>query len=125
MDEDGIGKLIIPAVMQVHTALGAGLLESAYEACLAYELAKHGLMVERQVSMPVVYESVRLDVGYRIDLLLERKVVVEIKAVDRVIPAHLAQILTYLKLGGYKLGFLLNFNVAHMRDGIKRVVNGL
>lgn len=125
MDEDGIGKLIIPAAMQVHTALGAGLLESAYEACLAYELAKHGLMVERQVSMPVVYESVRLDVGYRIDLLLERKVVVEIKAVDRVIPAHLAQILTYLKLGGYKLGFLFNFNVAHMRDGIKRVVNGL
>lgn len=125
MDEDGTGKLIVPATMQVHAALGAGLLESAYEACLAYELAKHGLMVERQVSMPVVYESVRLDVGYRIDLLLERKVVVEIKAVDRVIPAHLAQILTYLKLGGYKLGFLLNFNVAHMRDGIKRVANGL
>ena len=125
MDEDGIGKLIVPATMQVHTALGAGLLESAYEACLAYELAKHGLIVERQVSMPVVYASVRLDVGYRIDLLLERKVVVEIKSVDRVIPAHLAQILTYLKLGGYKLGFLLNFNVAHMRDGIKRVANGL
>lgn len=125
MDKDGIGKLIVPAAIQVHTALGAGLLESAYEACLAYELAKHGLMVERQVSMPVLYESVRLDVGYRIDLLLERKVVVEIKAVDRVIPAHLAQILTYLKLGGYKLGFLFNFNVAHMRDGIKRVVNGL
>jgi GxxExxY protein len=125
VDKDGIGKLIVPAAIQVHTALGAGLLESAYEACLAYELAKHGLMVERQVSMPVLYESVRLDVGYRIDLLLERKVVVEIKAVDRVIPAHLAQILTYLKLGGYKLGFLFNFNVAHMRDGIKRVVNGL
>jgi GxxExxY protein len=125
VDEDGIGKLIVPATMQVRTALGAGLLESAYEACLAYELAKHGLVVERQVSMPVVYESVRLDVGYRIDLLLERKVVVEIKAVDRVIPAHLAQILTYLKLGGYKLGFLLNFNVARMRDGIKRVANGL
>jgi len=82
-------------------------------------------MVERQVAMPVIYESVRLDVGYRIDLLLGKKVIVEIKAVDRVIPAHLAQILTYLKLGGYKLGFLLNFNVAHMRDGIKRVVNGL
>ena len=125
MDEDSIGKLIVPAAMRVHTALGAGLLESAHEACLAYELAKHGLMIERQVSMPVIYESVRLDVGYRIDLLLGQKVVVEIKAVDRVIPAHLAQILTYLKLGGYKLGFLLNFNVAHMRDGIKRVVNGL
>jgi GxxExxY protein len=125
VDEDSIGKLIVPAAMHVHTALGAGLLESAYEACLAYELAKHGLMIERQVSMPVIYESVRLDVGYRIDLLLGQKVVVEIKAVDRVIPAHLAQILTYLKLGGYKLGFLLNFNVAHMRDGIKRVVNGL
>jgi GxxExxY protein len=125
VDEDGIGKLIVPATMQVRTALGAGLLESAYEACLAYELAKHGLVVERQVSMPVVYESVRLDVGYRIDLLLERKVVVEIKAVDRVIPAHLAQILTYLKLGGYKLGFLLNFNAAHMRDGIKRAADGL
>ncbi|MEO8159746.1 MAG: GxxExxY protein [Betaproteobacteria bacterium] len=125
MDEDGIAKLVVPAAMHVHTALGAGLLESAYEACLAYELAQHGLMVERQVSMPVIYESVRLDVGYRIDLLVEQKVVVEIKAVDRVIPAHLAQILTYLKLGSYKLGFLLNFNVAHMRDGIKRVVNGL
>ena len=111
--------------MHVHTALGAGLLETAYEACLAYELAKHGLMIERQVSMPVIYESVRLDIGYRIDLLLGQKVVVEIKAVERVIPAHLAQILTYLKLGGYKLGFLLNFNVAHMRDSIKRVVNGL
>jgi GxxExxY protein len=125
VDEDNIGKLVVPAAMYVHTALGAGLLESAYEACLAYELAKSGLMVERQVSMPVTYESVRLEVGYRIDLLLGRKVVVEIKAVDRVIPAHLAQLLTYLKLGGYKLGFLLNFNVAHMRDGIKRVVNGL
>ena len=125
MDEDSIGRLIVPAAMHVHTALGARLLESAYEACLAYELAKHGLMVERQVPMPVIYESVRLDVGYRIDLLLGQKVVIEIKAVDRVIPAHLAQIITYLKLGGYKLGFLLNFNVAHMRDGIKRVVNGL
>jgi len=125
VDEDRIGKLIVPAAMHVHTALGAGLLESACEACLAYELARHGLMIERQVSMPVIYESVRLDVGYRIDLLLGQKVVVEIKAVDRVIPAHLAQILTYLKLGGYKLGILLNFNVAHMRDGIKRVVNGL
>jgi len=125
VDEDSIGKLIVPATMQVRTALGAGLLESAYEACLAYELTKRGLMVERQVSMPVIYESVRLDIGYRIDLLLEQKVVLEIKTVDRVIPAHLAQILTYLKLGRYKLGFLLNFNVAHMRDGIKRVVNGL
>ena len=125
MDEDGIGKPIVPAAMQVHTALGAGLLESTYEACLAYELAKRGLMFERQVSMPVIYKSVRMDAGYRIDLLLGQKVVVEIKAVDREIPAHLAQILTYLKLGGYKLGFLLNFNVAHMRDGIKRVVNGL
>ena len=125
MNEDSIGKLIVPAAVHVHTALGAGLLESAYEAWLAYELAKHGLMVERQVSMPVSYESVRLDIGYRIDLLLEQKVVVEIKAVDRVIPARLAQILTYRKLGNYKLGFLLNFNVAHMRDGIKRVANGL
>ena len=125
MNEDSIGKLIVPAAVHVHTALGAGLSESAYEACLAYELAKHGLMIERQVSMPVIYESVRLDVGYRIDLLLGQKVVFEIKAVDRVIPAHLAQILTYLKLGNYKLGFLLNFNVAHMRDGIKRVANGL
>lgn len=81
MDEDGIGKLIVPAAIRVHTALGAGLLESAYEACLAYELAKRGLLVERQVSMPVTYESVRLDAGYRIDLLLGQKVIVEIKAV--------------------------------------------
>ena len=125
MDEDSIGKLIVPAAMQVHTALGAGLLESAYEACLAYELAERGLMVERQVSMPVIHESVRLDVGYRIDLLLGQKIIVEIKAVYRLIPAHLAQILTYLKLGSFKLRFLLNFNVPHMKDGTKRVANGL
>lgn len=120
-----VGELIIGAAMRVHSALGPGLLENAYEACLAYELEKRGLSVKRQVPMPVSYEGVALDVGYRIDLLVSDAVVLELKAVEKVLPLHGAQLLSYLRLGGYKLGYLLNFNVPHMRDGIKRVVNGL
>ncbi len=120
-----VGELIIGAAMRVHSALGPGLLENAYEACLVYELEKRGLSVKRQVPMPVTYEGVALDVGYRLDLLVADAVVIELKAVEKVLPLHGAQLLSYLRLGGYKLGFLLNFNVPHMRDGIKRVVNGL
>jgi GxxExxY protein len=120
-----VGELIIGAAMRVHSALGPGLLENAYEACLVYELEKRGLSVRRQVPMPVTYEGVALDVGYRIDLLVSNAVVLELKAVEKMLPLHGAQLLSYLRLGGYKLGYLLNFNVPHMRDGIKRVVNGL
>jgi len=111
--------------MKVHTALGAGLLESAYEACLDYELRKAKLRVEKQKPIPLVYEEVRLDCGYRIDLLVENKVIIEVKAVESLHPIHSAQLLTYLKIIECKLGMLLNFNVIYLKDGIKRVVNGL
>jgi GxxExxY protein len=114
---------IIEAAMKVHTALGPGLLESAYEACLAYELRKVGLNVETQVPLPVVYEGVRLDVGYRIDLIVAGVVIVELKSVDAIAPIHKAQLLSYLKLSGRKVGLLLNFNVVHLRDGLTRMVN--
>jgi GxxExxY protein len=119
-----IGEIVIGAAMKVHSALGPGLLESAYEACLAHELSKNSLRVDRQVSLPVVYDGVTLDVGYKLDLLVDGSVVVELKAVEKLLPIHTAQLLSYLKLGGYRVGYLLNFNVVSMRDGIKRVVNG-
>jgi GxxExxY protein len=125
VDENEIGQRIIGAALKVHTALGPGLLESAYEACLAYELAGVGLDVQRQVSCPVVYEGLILDAAYRIDMVVGGKVVVELKAVEQLLPVHAAQVLSYLRLGGYRLGYVLNFNVIHMRDGIKRVVNKL
>jgi GxxExxY protein len=114
---------VVDAAMKVHTALGAGLLESAYEACLLFELHKRGIQTARQVEMPVVYEGVRIDVGYRLDLLVEDSVIVELKAVEGVQPVHSAQLMSYLKLSGRKLGLLLNFNVVHMQDGINRIVN--
>lgn len=125
LNEDAIGKLVVPAAMAVHSQLGPGLLESAYEACLAHELEKHGLNVGRQVVLPVVYDGLKLNVGYRRDLLVDGKVVIELKSVEKFVPIHMAQLLSYLKLGKFKLGFLLNFNVVHMRDGVKRLVNGL
>lgn len=125
MDENGIGDIVVGAALRIHTALGAGLLESAYEACLLYELGKSNLRVRSQVAMPIRYEEVRLDVGFRLDLLVEERVVVEVKAVEKLLPVHIAQLLSYLKLGDYRLGYLLNFNVPHMRNGIKRVVNRL
>ncbi len=109
--------------MRVHTALGPGLLESAYEACLAYELRKQGLSVETQVTLPVIYEGVRIDVGYRIDLIVAEVVIVELKSVGAIAPIHKAQLLSYLKLSGRKVGLLLNFNVVHLRDGLIRMVN--
>ena len=125
MTENGIGDAIIASAMKVHTALGPGLLESAYETCLLYELEKQGLPVQRQALIPIRYEELNLDNGYRIDLLVADRVVVELKALEAVLPVHRAQLLSYLRLGRFKLGYLLNFNVARMRDGIVRLVNGL
>lgn len=116
---------IISAAMKVHSALGPGLLESAYEACLLHELKKQGLSVEGQVGLPVLYDGIRIDVGYRMDLLVEDAVVVELKAVDQLNGVHEAQLLSYLKLSGKRAGLLINFNVRHLKDGIKRLVNNL
>jgi len=119
-----ISHEIIGAAMKVHSELGPGLLESSYEACLAYELRKAGLHVETQVGLPVVYDGVRLEVGYRIDLLVENLVVVEVKSVDAIAPIHEAQLMSHMKLSGRSLGRLINFNVVHLKDGIKRRVIG-
>ncbi len=121
---NGITESIIGAAIQVHRTLGPGLLESAYEYCLAYELGKRGLRVEQQKPLPLVYEQVKLDCGYRIDLLVEGSVVVEVKSVDALAPIHEAQVITYLKLSGCKLGLLINFNVPVVKDGIHRFING-
>jgi GxxExxY protein len=118
-----ISRLIVTAAMKVHSLLGAGLLESAYQACLAHELRKQGLKVQTEVALPVVYESVRLEVGYRLDVLVEDCVIVELKAVEKVLPVHEAQLLSHLKVSGIHLGLLINFKVPHLRDGIKRLVN--
>ncbi len=125
MTENHISKEIVDAALKVHKQLGPGLLESAYEECLAYELIQRDLYVERQKALPLVYEEVKLEAGYRVDLLIEKKVIVEIKAVDALNDVHLAQILTYLKLSNCKLGLLINFNVALIKEGIQRVVNRL
>ncbi|MHB1224821.1 MAG: GxxExxY protein [Gemmatimonadaceae bacterium] len=114
--------LIVDAAMKVHSALGPGLLESAYEACLAHELRRRELEVSTQVAMPIVYDGVALATAYRIDLLVEG-VVVEVKAVAKLMPIHVAQVLSYLRLGGRPVGLLLNFQVLHMRDGVKRIAN--
>lgn len=120
-----ITEAVIGAAMAVHRELGPGLLESTYEACLAYELIERGLAVERQKELPVMYRGVKLDCGYRIDLLVEGAVVVELKAVERLEPIHEAQLLSYLKLSGCKVGLLINFNVRVLTHGIRRLVNGL
>jgi len=122
---NGIGEKLIGASLRVHTALGPGLLESAYEACLVHELTKVRLAAQRQLVLPILYDGVALDAGYRLDLLIEGQVVVELKAVEQLTNVHTAQVLNYLKLGGFRLGYLLNFNVARMKDGIRRVVNDL
>ena len=125
MTENQISGIIIGKAIEVHKALGPGLLESAYQECLFYELLTEGLYVEKEKPMPVIYKDIELDHGYRIDLLVENKVVIEIKTVDTLIDVHTAQILTYLKLGNYKLGLLINFNVTLLKEGIKRYVNKL
>jgi len=124
-DIDLITEKIIGAAITVHKELGPGLLESAYEACLVYELSQLGLAVERQKSLPVTYRSVKIDCGYRIDLLVENKVVVELKAVERLEKIHEAQLLSYLKLSGYSVGLLINFNEETLTRGLKRLVNKL
>ena len=123
--ENEIGEALIGCAMSVHSGLGSGLLESAYEGCLAYELGKRDIIFRRQVLLPVHYDGEQIDSGYRLDLLVDEKVVIEIKAVEKLNDLHRAQLLTYLKLGDYKLGCLLNFNTLRMRDGIVRLVNGL
>jgi|SRR5579859_804022 len=124
-NENELSKIILNAAFRVHTAVGPGLLESSYEACLACELRNEGLNVLTQVPLPLIYKEVKLEVGYRLDLLVEDLVVVEIKSVDTLAPIHQAQLISYLKLSGKRLGLLINFNVLHLKDGIKRVVNRL
>lgn len=125
MTENEISNKIIGLAIGVHESLGPGLLEKAYQECLYYSIIKSGLYVEKEKPMPLVFEDVKLDCGYRIDLLVKNKMVIEIKSVDAINDIHLAQILTYMKLGNYKLGLLINFNVVLLKSGIRRVVNKL
>ena len=122
MDIEKIFKTVLDCSFTVHTALGPGLLEKAYEECLFYELKQAGLNVEKQKSLPLIYKEVKLEAGYRIDLFVEKKIIVEIKSVEKLIDTHLAQILTYMKLSESKLGLLVNFNTKHLKNGIKRVI---
>jgi GxxExxY protein len=124
MSENEISKIVFDCALKVHKALGPGLLESAYGECLFYELNKTGLKIEKQKPLPLIYEDVVLDVGYRIDIIIEGKFIVEVKSVSALNDIHVAQILTYLKLSNCKLGYLINFNVKLIKDGIKRVING-
>jgi GxxExxY protein len=122
LEENDLSNIVIGCAIEVHRQLGAGLLESAYQECLFYELKSKGLNVKKEVSMPIIYKDIKLDHGYRIDLLIEDKIVIEIKAVDALIDVHTTQILTYMKLGDYKLGLILNFNVSILKNGIKRLI---
>lgn len=124
MEESYLTEKIIDCSIKVHKALGSGLLESVYQSCLYYELNKSGLLVEKEKALPVIYEEVKLDCGYRIDLLIEKKIIVEVKSVDALSDIHLTQVLTYLKLSNNRFGLLINFNVLKLKDGLKRVVNG-
>lgn len=125
MNENELSKLVFDCALKVHKALGPGLLESAYEECLYYELKKSGLEIQKQKALPLIYEEVKLDVGYRIDIIVERKLILEIKSVEALNDIHFAQLLTYLKLTNCKLGLLINFNVLLIKNGIKRVANNL
>lgn len=125
ISENDISKIVYEAGYIVHKTLGPGLLESAYEECLFYELNKQGILVERQKSMPLVYDEVKMDVGYRLDFLIEKKIVLEIKSIESLQDIHLAQILTYLRLSNCKLGMLINFNTLQFKNGVKRVINGI
>lgn len=125
MNENEISKVIFDCALKIHKNLGPGLLESAYEECLFYELKKCGLNVDKQKALPLIYEEVKLEIGYRIDIIVENKVIVEVKSVEALNDVHLAQVLTYLKLSDCKLGMLINFNVAFIKNGIRRVANNL
>src|SRR5215475_12571486 len=123
MFNDTLTEQVIAAAIKVHSALGAGCLESTYHACLEYQFRADGLRFEHQLRLPIKYQDVRLDAGYRIDFLVENSVIVELKAVEKLLPLHLAQVMTYLKLSGHHVGLLINFNVPHLRQGLRRVVN--
>ena len=125
MHINDVSGQVIDAAMRVHSQLGPGLLESAYQACLEYELRRRGLWVVRQLALPVRYEGIHVDAGYRIDLLVEDQVVVELKAVEAIHPIHKAQLLSYLRLSGKRLGLIITFNVLHLKDGITRMANGI
>ena len=125
MTENELSKIVFDCALKVHQNLGPGLLESAYEECLFYELKKTGVEVQKQKSLPLIYEGVKLDIGYRIDIIIENKLILEIKSVEMLHDVHFAQLLTYLKLTDCKLGMLINFNVTLIKNGIKRVVNNL
>ncbi len=125
MTENDISKIVLDSAIQVHRALGPGLLESAYQKCLAYELMQQNLFVETERGLPLVYKEVEMEVGYRVDIFVNHKVIVEIKSVDALNDIHLAQVLTYLKLSDSKLGLLINFNTSLLKNGFRRVVNNL
>ncbi len=125
MTENEIGKVVVDVALSVHRYLAPGLLESVYEAVLAHDLRERGLRVERQAAVPIEYHGIRFDEGFRADLIVEGKIILELKSVENVTNAHRKQVLTYLRLTGLKLGYLLNFGEALMRDGITRIVNGL
>ena len=124
MNENELSNKIIGCAIDVHNVLGPGLLESAYKECLYYRLTSWGFYVEKEKPMPLIFQNVKLECGYRIDLLVENKVVIEIKSVEALNDVHMAQTLTYLKLGNYKLGLLINFNVLKVKEGLKRIING-
>ena len=124
MTENEIAKQILDAAFAVHTKLGPGLLESVYEVVLAYELQKRGLTTERQKPMPILYDNIRFDEAFRSDLVVNGKVIVELKSVEALLPVHAKQLLTQLRLSGLKLGLLINFGEAHLKNGIKRIING-
>jgi GxxExxY protein len=125
MTENELSKIIVDCCFKIHSKLGPGLLESVYEEVLAYELRKHGLLYTRQEGVPVLYDEIKLDIGFRADIIVEDKIVIEIKSVETITPVHYKQVLTYLRLTGIKLGLLVNFNGALIKDGIKRIVNDL
>jgi GxxExxY protein len=125
MDIETIASKIVAAAIKVHTVLGPGLLESAYQKCLEYELKNDGMQVACEIVLPVIYEKVVIDAGYRIDMIVEESILIENKTVEKILPIHEAQLLTYLKMKNCKIGFLLNWNVPRMKDGIKRMVNNL
>ena len=124
MTENELSKVVFESGLKVHKTLGPGLLESAYEECLYYELAKTGLQIQKQVALPLVYEEVKLEAGYRVDIFVEKKLIIEVKSVETLNNIHLAQVLTYLMLSGCKLGLLINLNTTLFKDGVKRIING-
>lgn len=124
MTENEIATIVIESSIKVHKNLGPGLLESAYQECLTYEIQKRNILVEKQKPLPLIYDNVKLDLGYRIDIMIENKFIVELKSIDAIHEIHLAQVLTYLKLSNCKLGMIINFNVTLLKHGVKRVING-